>query len=132
MQRYIYRTICIPQSVMCYVFDTLSLFVMDGLGDYKMPMNEEDLFILFDTMGSTASRVCERSLPTASLRDIFWENAMTDVMNNYEEEHKKEKENEDNSSDKPTFTETVLWSGSNIHFRASRVARRWIALNYVN
>ena len=46
MQRYIYRTICIPQSVMCHVLDTLSFFLVDGLANcYKKSANEENLII---------------------------------------------------------------------------------------
>ena len=46
MQRYIYRTIYIPQSLMCHVLDTLSFFLVDGLANcYKKSANEEDLII---------------------------------------------------------------------------------------
>ena len=46
MQRYIYRTIYIPQSVMCHVLDTLSLFLVDGLANcHKKSANEEYLII---------------------------------------------------------------------------------------
>ena len=46
MQRYIYRTICIPQSVMCQVPDTLPFYLIDGLANcYKTSTNEKDLII---------------------------------------------------------------------------------------
>ena len=46
IQRYIYRTIYIPQSVMCHVLDTLFFFLVDGLENcYKKSANEEDLII---------------------------------------------------------------------------------------
>ena len=78
---------------------------MDDLADYEKSMNEEDLVILFNTMGSAASRVCGSSSPTVSLSDICQRMRclvaccgsevhieLKDVIDNHEDEHAKEEE----------------------------------------
>ena len=56
---------------MWYVFGASSFFLVDGLADYEKSMNEEDPVILFNTMGSAASRVYGSSSPTVSFFFYF-------------------------------------------------------------
>ena len=66
---YIYRTMCIPQSVMCHLLDTLSFLLMDGLANYKKSMNAENDELEEDAHGFLADNEATTHLLAVLLSD---------------------------------------------------------------